>query len=1260
MSSFAVDQTLDKMNNNDHDIRYMAVNDLITQVKKENFKLDTNNENQLINKMLQLVEDSSGNVQNLTVECFGLLISKISENQVKGIARRLTTRLLSEDQEAHDISALALRKVVGSTLNEQTKLNTELSTQMIPQMLKGIDSSEFVNVQLECIQIITDLIIRFNTLFVDLHEKIKTTFISKLTAYTAPGRIVEGLTQLSAAVNQNSFNSIIEEIIKKLESDKEVKNIRIYIQTISSISRLIGYRLGSHLKKLVPLILVYVEDDKYKEDDELRDNCLHSFESFVLRCPKEVGEFVTAFTKISLKLINYDPFYGDDEGSSYSGSESGSFTDESYTGSGSEGEDSFEEFQDDDDDEISDEEDLNDVDDVSWKVRKASAKCLTALVSTRPEQTEMFYLDVVPVLIKKFDEHEESVKLTVFETFIKLIKQTKIILASKTGSKKIIDLLGKHVEKIISTLAKQFGAKSLKVKVAIFTILNLITQTFDNVLDAYAPKLLNGIKLALNDKSSSNTELKLSSLSFFKSLLKHNSPESFYSNISKLIPDLINAIKDPYYKIAASALKVGSVISTMVRPKKENEVKEYNWKQIGTDLHSLFFEILQDQSLDQEVKEAVIIAISELISNLGDVLPDVLKTLNMLLERLSNEITRVVCIQAFRTIAESKVEIPLPKIIVKLMSSLAQFLRQKNRLVKQSSLRTMRSIVEKYGNTFNKKTYQETFSEMSRLVSDDDLHLAHLSLRLSANILKVKPEMASLIIEKIIPKVVELVSSPILQGIALKTTLWFYKTLITTKNSSIKFNSLIQPLYSVIKNRSTEEQLPKQAYLTVSQTIATLAIFSSEDNCEKTVNGFMSELSKKKTHEPTVLLALYALGEIGSRKDLSSFKNLTDLLIGCFDAKSELISSAASYALGNVAAGCLDKFLSVVIEQIKNVPKHQYLLFRSLKEIISRISESETEYESIKKFIPSILDLLFANCENKDESTRNVVSECLGKLALFNPMELIPELKKKISTKSVFTRATIVGALKFAIHKDKTTVDKALKEHFHDFIIALEDENHTVRLSALKTLNFASQAKPHIVQEELVYILPRLYKETQVKQELIKIVKFGQLVHVVDSGVENRKSAFDTMNILLSNSYNLLEPTDFVVTISNGFTDGNTEVLLAAHSLMKRMIRKNSEVVRAILDSLIEPLKKTITHELKKDADKQDLDENEQKIFSALRVVFNLSMIPDTDKSIKFTELINNTIQKNTNLASKYEAIVDNRIPDPDQSTLEYSTTSYF
>lgn len=66
-------------------------------------------------------------------------------------------------------------------------------------------------------------------------------------------------------------------------------------------------------------------------------------------------------------------------------------------------------------------------------------------------------------------------------------------------------------------------------------------------------------------------------------------------------------------------------------------------------------------------------------------------------------------------------------------------------------------------------------------------------------------------------------------------------------------------------------------------------------------------------------------------------------------------------------------------------------------------------------YVTRARSVLLNHCECQEEGTRNVVAECLGKLTLVNAEELLPKLKKYLSSDSALIRSTVVTAIKFTI-----------------------------------------------------------------------------------------------------------------------------------------------------------------------------------------------------------------------------------------------------
>lgn len=108
------------------------------------------------------------------------------------------------------------------------------------------------------------------------------------------------------------------------------------------------------------------------------------------RCPKEVTPHLHLIIRLCSKYLCHDPNYhyddDDDDVEPMDGIEKNGDMDVD-SGHGEQDSDEDQEYSDDDD--------------MSWKVRRASAKCLEAALSTRREMLVEFYQETSPLLISR-------------------------------------------------------------------------------------------------------------------------------------------------------------------------------------------------------------------------------------------------------------------------------------------------------------------------------------------------------------------------------------------------------------------------------------------------------------------------------------------------------------------------------------------------------------------------------------------------------------------------------------------------------------------------------------------------------------------------------------------------------------------------------------------------------------------------------------------------------------------------------------------
>uniref|UniRef100_A0A453JP02 Cullin-associated NEDD8-dissociated protein 1 n=2 Tax=Aegilops tauschii subsp. strangulata TaxID=200361 RepID=A0A453JP02_AEGTS len=881
-----------------------------------------------------------------------------------------------------------------------------------------------------------------------------------------------------------------------------------------------------------------------------------------------------------------------------------------------------------------------DDEDASWKVRRASAKCLSAIIVSRPQMLSKMYQEACPKLIDRFREREENVKMDIFNTFIELLRQT----GNVTKGQGDIDessprwLLKQEVPKVVKSINRQLREKSIKTKVGAFSVLKELVVVLPDCLADHFGSLVPGIEKALNDKSSTSN-LKIEALAFTRIVMASHSPSVFHPYIQALSGPILSAIGDRYYKVTAEALRVCGELVRVLRP--NFEARSIDFRPYISPIYKAILGRLANQDQDQEVKECAISCMSLVIATFGDGLQSELPScLPILVDRMGNEITRLTAVKAFAVIANSPLRIDLSCVLDHVVSELTAFLRKANRALRQATLGTLNSLVVTYGGQIGSSSYETIIAELSTLISDIDLHMAALALELCCTIMVDRRSIKNVglaVRHKVLPQALVLIRSALLQGQALQALQKFFASLVQSANTS--FETLLDSLISTAKP-SQSGSLSKQALSSIAQCVAVLCLAAGDQKCASTVEMLKGILNDdSSTNSAKQHMALLCLGEIGRRKDLSNHVQIENIVIESFQSPFEEIKSAASYALGNIAVGNLSKYLPFILDQIDNQQKKQYLLLHSLKEVIARQSVDHTGQSELQDSnIVKILALLFNHCESEEEGVRNVVAECLGKIALIEPNKLIPALKERTCSPAANTRATVAIAIKYSIVERPGKIDAIMYSEISTFLMLIKDSDRHVRRAAVLALSTAAHNKPNLIKGLLPELLPLLYDQTVVKQELIRTVDLGPFKHVVDDGLELRKAAFECVDTLLDSCLDQLNPSSFIVPFLLSGLGDHYDVKMPCHLILSKLADKCPSAVLAVLDSLVEPLEKTIVHRPKGDAVKQEIDRNEDMIRSALRAIAALSRISGSDYSMKFKNLMNK-ITATPSLAEKYNSV---------------------
>ncbi|KAF7365527.1 Cullin-associated nedd8-dissociated protein 1 [Mycena venus] len=1199
--AYLMTSLIEKMQSPDQDFRFMGLNDLMTEIKQDQscFVGDEAVENKVLTQVLALVEDKISEVKNQAVKCLGQLIKIIRQPQMETVVDKLIDFSGGQDEELRDISGLAL-KTITAELPPDGKIAATACAKLTPKLLGQISNPTTPPEALvETLAILSILISRF------------PAHLSSTTLSPQPLTVLAPLLFVPISQGHLFTDLLATHVFPFLASNANLEKQRTTVQLVAAVARTAPTQVAPVLGEIVPGVLKAVQRD----DDELREGSLQALEALLLRCPTEITPYVPPIVQAGTQYIKYDPNYaGDDE-------------DEEMADA-------------DEDDEEAELDEYSDDEDTSYKIRRSATKLLAAIVGTRPELLSTVYKDVSPVLISRFGDREETVRLEVWATYVVLLNQTALYggqpqskedssLKRKRDPETMdveegpYSLLKAQVPALSKALLNQL--KSSKTPPATlqagFALLHALLDVLPGSLTSQVPSITATSKSILSQPPSTSTStLHLACLSFLALFFASHSPPTFTSSLPNLTPALLRSLGERHPRVASETFRVFSALLNALKPiKAGSEWPEAVYEQAVARLSA--------HDTDAEVRACAETCVGDLWVCATDVV-----------RGRDRREWEAICRAGAKTEGAVKVVTRVAKEVPGALGDAwvngcvewaMGLLKRGGRAGKMEVFQGLDVLLRSYTGGVPAALPSALVPQVKPYLSINDIPLLSQALSLLALLLELTPTTTFPEIESdLLPDVYRIAHSPLVSGAALDSLLSFCAALVSADHQIA--THLIPNLVIAVEKAPRADASPNNIAKAVAQIVK-----SQQAIAAGTIAQYAKNIKKTSKAKPvTVVLSLLILGELGRFIDMSNQQEIFRDAIEHFSAEQEDIRAAASFAAGNIAIGSLQQFLPEIVKIVKSDAKKRLLSLHALKEVVTHCSQGQLEGVADMLWVP-----LFENSENSEETTRNVAAACLGKLATTHPSRYLPQLHARVGDPNAAARATVVSAIRYTFAETSSSYDELLAPLLVDFLSLMLDQDLTVRRLALSALNSAARTKPHLIREHLPALLPSLYKETIINPDLIRTVQMGPWTHKVDDGLDARKTAYETMYTLLDTCLAKLELPTFLGRVLPGLADDSDEIKVISHMMLFRLSQVAPAAVSQKLDEATPELEKTMKGAtVTKDTVKQDLERAAELQRSALRAVAALSKIAGNGSSPRFDAFVEE-LKKNPQWGAEFKEL---------------------
>ncbi|KAH9216107.1 putative Cullin-associated NEDD8-dissociated protein 1 [Leptodontidium sp. 2 PMI_412] len=1285
---------LPKLHEADPDARFMSLNDLcqvLTIGKPDFLHNDYNTAARAVDGILKTLDDQNGEVQNLAIKCLGPLVTKIPLSILPPLIEKLSN-LNTENSVDNSIPAMALRTVV-TTLprpisgvtptKDVTESYQAISRVLIPRLIGRVivkqspknvklpaapagmlDLDSNKDIDPEAVDVLIEVVRCYGPMLQQVEvEALQSLLVGILETGRASSvvkkRTVVAVSILAIYLTDDGLSSFLSQLIESLRNPHlTLVQRRLYITILGSMARSISSRFGPYLRTLAPFVLSALsqqELDDQKENsaedgepdpetDDVREAALIALDGFLSSCGSEMRFYTEETILALLRFLKYDPNYNDDDDEEMGGTQPD--------------EDDMDDFDDDDDFEAEAGFDDDD-DDASWKVRRCAAKALYTLISTRGSgdllEDGTLYSQVAPMLVQKFNEREENVRLEIISTLASLVRKTgegalvtysvdeghdyishppqgrkrrressttnfdtKSLLSMSAGltSPTIEPVpasgpradLARLSPLLIKATTKLLRGNSIPTKQALIKLLDDVVSVQNGGLSEYfgqiVDPLIDAVKTTSGTTSSSamissggaasatSNTLRIAALHLIGDIAQTHSSSVLQPYLPKIIPGVVSAVNEKYYKISSEAIgTVEQLIKALTPPRSRSAHEKSDLQQ----LYKVIVSRVSANDADLEVRQRAI------------------QALGILLARTAGSEGSALLSTADRTSA---------------LDLLNERLKNETtRLAAVHAIDTVAALTSSK-DQLQPKWIREVSLELSAQLRKANRSLRGASLAALKNLVvapATRSALDAVTIQGLVSALLPLLTTADLHLlgpalIVLSALVADSPELVVTDQLNSGLCQLltaplggavldaILTLVTNIGQKGAGQKLMAGLLQNVSvngdpavvgKVIGTLLVYGGP-SVGVNIDNFLTEVVNPSSDDPRRCLALAVLGEAGLRMGTKSPLQ-PSTFTGQFNAASDKVPLAAAVALGRAGAGNTAVYLPEILSTMDKGGNAQYLLLHSIKEILQQASQNSIDISSQTKAIWG--RLLKAS---QSEDNKAVGAECIGRVAIIDPKTYIPELKTYLGNKAPSVRAMAIQAIRYTLAENDETFDSVLNLELIDMLaVMLRDTELENRRLALTTLNSAAHNKPDLIIPALGILMPLVIHESNINTALIREVNMGPFKHKIDDGLEVRKSAYETLYSLMETAFSRLNIVHFYDRIIAGLQDEHDIRSLCNLMLTKLIVLDPEETARR-LDAIADCYRQIISIKLKDNAVKQELEKQSEAVKSCLRVSLTL------------------------------------------------------